>query len=259
MPQKQRGQCVYVPAPEDIPVTFQIGMVGEDGVLLASDTCCTQGSSFVGSIRRTEPIRKIQIDRTNHFAYCWAGDDLGILTAQAITAKVSDLEYGEFKSFLYACASTAVANAKGITFVDRNRRLNSCTLLISAPTSSAEAMALWKLQIQNLPEQAPVIMVEPIDGIGGKTVTGDQSNPAVFFTERYFPRGRKSPMQDLILLAAHTVVMASKFNSGVSGLQIVLCRQSGFHELSEEEMAVYADRSKAIDSDISDWLGIPRP
>jgi hypothetical protein len=89
--------------------------------------------------------------------------------------------------------------------------------------------------------------------------TGDQASPAVFFTERYFPADRKLPIRDLIPLAAHTVLMASKFSAGIGGLQIVLCRPSGFELLDGEEISILGVRSQKIDFGLADSLGLPLP
>lgn len=239
--------------PEEIPVTFQIGMLGSDGVLLASDTCVTYGSHLEGSIRRTEPVRKIEIDRVKNFAFCWAGDDLGVLTAEAITATISEAAYGDFKAFLRICANTAVENSQALRRINPNRHFGACTFLIVAPTSG---MVLWKLQVQNVPGQL-TIMIDPKDLMGAKIFAGDQASVALFFTERYFPGDRKLRIEDLVPLAAHTVLMAGKFNDGVSGLQIVLCRPEGFQELSEEDIAGRLRWSAEVDSQIERLLEIP--
>lgn len=85
-------------------------------------------------------------------------------------------------------------------------------------------------------------------------------NPAAFFVQRYMPVDGyiKRPLEKLILIAAHTVLMASKLNpTGITGLDIALCRHGrAFEMLSPEEIAEVTAESKKIDSQISAGLGI---
>jgi hypothetical protein len=63
---------------------------------------------------------------------------------------------------------------------------------------------------------------------------GDNINPAIFWKERYY---REQPIMELVPLAAHMIVSASKLNNGsISGLEIVLCDASGFHRINEDSI-----------------------
>jgi hypothetical protein len=250
---EQRGRWIYVPYPEEIQVTFQVGMVGTDGILLASDTLCMQGQSPDGStIRSTYDTPKIQIDDEKGLAFCWAGDELGSVATQLITDKVDATSHGDFKSFLRQSGQLSIIKARKIReSLQSTWRLNNCTVLVVVRI--AQSVSLWKLVLIDPEGSTPHIIADPIIT---KMVTGDQSSPAVFLAERYYPKVRKLPVQDLVPLAAHTVLMASKFSSGVDGLQIALCRPSAFESLSNEKIAALVKHSQAMDSQIAATLGI---
>ena len=57
---------------EDIPVTFQVGMVGSDGVVLASDRCYTRHDSARSSYEGD----KIFVAENKPLALCAAGEDI---------------------------------------------------------------------------------------------------------------------------------------------------------------------------------------
>ena len=59
---------------------------------------------------------------------------------------------------------------------------------------------------------------------------GDDGSAAVFFLERYLPIEPEFSVDDLMLVAAHVVLVMGKLNSGgVGGLEMVLCRDGAEH------------------------------
>ena len=66
------GQWVFIPAREEILVTFQIGIVANNGVILASDKAATH---LAGKVDSTNITDKIKCSQSPMMCYCWAGDD----------------------------------------------------------------------------------------------------------------------------------------------------------------------------------------
>jgi 20S proteasome alpha/beta subunit len=219
-------------------MTFQVGMVGKDGILLASDKLLTANlavrSSFISS--------KIVITKAGQLAYCCAGDDLTILAAQFFS-KVEDKPYLSFKDKLELCAQKAFS-VESSTRHEREMPLRGGCILIARVSSSGPA-ELWRLSV-GTPTYA--CLVENKDSIG------DQTNTARFFVEKYFPQDHlQRPIRDFLQLAAHAVMMAAATNRTFvgGGLEIVLCTQSGCKKLPYDEISALVEASKKIDTDIA--------
>src|SRR5205809_8004096 len=98
----RKGHWVYISDPEEIPVTFQIGIVGSDGILLASDRATTRINGYRGS-----PFMATKITTVGDFlAYCCAGDDTAITLSNEIEKNIdrADIEELDLKSTLIKVA-----------------------------------------------------------------------------------------------------------------------------------------------------------
>jgi hypothetical protein len=81
-------------------------------------------------------------------------------------------------------------------------------------------------------------------------IAGDKANAAVFWAERYHLKSAST--EQLIPLAAHLIVSASKINNGgIGGLDIVLCR-SGFSRLSDNSIKQLEQKAEEWDRTIGD-------
>ena len=237
-------------------MTFQIGMVGSDGILLASDTLCTNihasNAVALDGTRTSFDAPKIQIEKAKGIAYCWSGDELGRILVNQISDLVNGLRT-DMRVFLSMCSQEAIHRAAVIRAANPAVPIGSCEVLLAIQTGST-SVSLWKTRIVQSQNQFIPPTIEPIIT---KAITGDAVNAAAFFAEKYFPRFRKLPVQDLIRLAAHVVLMAGKLNSaGVGGLQIVVCRGSGFTELTTEEISSLVEQSSRLDSEIAERIGM---
>jgi len=241
-------------------MTFQIGMVGEDGVLLASDTRVTHThladiDGVTKRVRTVSDTPKISFDAGKYIACCWAGDDLGRILIRIINEKINAALRDNPDVFIGVCIEATLREARALTQADPTLLRNNCDVLMTM--LSGRRMRLWKIHISTRPGCA-----DPVIGIDEeltKIVSGDQANSAVFFSEHYFPKFRKVLLDQLVPLASHVILQGARLASGVNGLQIVLCRPSGFHELSEEDIAGRLRWSNEVDSQIERLLEIPRP
>src|SRR5258708_3142237 len=75
----------YCPPSEDVPMTFQVGLVGSDGVLLASDK---RVRDVRGGLVATFDTDKIVVLDDLHLAYCFAGDLLARHAAGLIVTEL---------------------------------------------------------------------------------------------------------------------------------------------------------------------------
>lgn len=238
MRQEQNGRWVYIPASEEIPVTFQIGLVGEDGVLLASD----RANNRLGSQPRTI-FSSDKFTITGNVAYCCAGDDFTQMVADHVFRLPRPAELST-KDFLYRSFSASLSKAESIW------KGGGSVLMACDKGSSVE---LFRINLYCKDSCPMVLQVDDRD------FQGDAINPAVFFLERYLPsKGYvKLPLDKLKLAASHTMLMASQLNpAGIHGLDIVLCRPGKpFERLGPSEIEELGLASKKQDSQIAAWLG----
>jgi hypothetical protein len=228
------GQWVYVPNPEENPVTFQVGIVGSDGeILLASDRLVVK----TAGIRDSSEIDKITIADSGDTAYCWAGDD-GCLLAIAQIMKGINAGFRNFRDLLIESAQMALIIESQTREARNGRQLRGGNVLIAHRTPNN--LQLWELTI-SVPCDA--------ERIFDKTTIGDRTNPARLFLEKYFP---VRPAKESMLLAAHTVLMAGALNKTfVGGLDIALCSPNGFKKLTRDEIAELENRSRIVDTEIA--------
>jgi hypothetical protein len=81
---------------------------------------------------------------------------------------------------------------------------------------------------------------------------GDTKSSALLFPIHYY---RKMPLNDLSLLAAHTIFTGARLASGgIGGLEIVQCRSGGFSRMPESNLAELEKQSKMLDRKIGGLL-----
>jgi hypothetical protein len=226
-------------------MTFQIGMVGSDGIIIASDRrCCYPGCPYTDA----SLTDKITVVESKKLAYCCAGDQLCIAAAKRIVGQIDEQQGDlEIKSWFETCAVEVVK-------AERERQQSVGMQPGEIPPRGGSILlaycksvppALWRIEI-------PVGPPPWAQKIENKNRIGDSSTPACFFSERYY-RGR--PVDELIFLAAHTVLTAGAMNpAGIGGLDVVLCKPSGFEVLPAERIAVLNAQSERLHLQISESL-----
>jgi hypothetical protein len=223
-------------------MTFQVGMVGSDGVLLASDklevTPCP--------VKRSSLVDKITV--MDDLAFCWAGDRL----CEDVVNKLSDgasefLTASNPKELLMRYGQESVLREQDTRGKSGGRQLYGGVVLIARHSGST--VGLWQLNMS-----WPMTASRCDD----KAYAGDPTNSACFFVEKYFPADHlQRPIKDLHALAAHTVSMAAATNpSFVRGLEIAECSQSRFRKLSGGEILVLLKTSQKTDWDTAAALGV---
>jgi hypothetical protein len=211
---------------EEMPMTMQLGMVGTDGIVLASDTRWTQQ----GGVRHSYDAPKIMINRPRGLAVsCARNMETSTQIADLILAGSNDTPAPDCLD-IHRIASTVAKEA--------GDRWDAQCLIVSLQPR----LRLLRLQTRKpAKEQIPPIMCQEVSN---KAVIGDDNNPSVFWSEGYY---EQRPMLSLVLLAAHLVITARKFNSGmISGLEIVLCDTNGIRRLDPNAIGQLELESKRI-------------
>lgn len=203
-------------------MTMQVGMVGTDGVILASDTLWVGGG---GGARHTYHSSKIVVEPERGIAVGCARSDISRIVADQIIEDLGNFEHPCFEM---------KAIAKKIMETTSNEPEAQCLVVLRKPP----AIRLFALDMVPLSRNCCEIT--------DKTFAGDTQNSAKFFAERYYTR---RPVKELILLAAHVVLAAAKLPGGmISGLEILLCDASGFSRVSAATLQELENKSAAMDS-----------
>lgn len=241
MQQEHRGRWVYIPDPEET-MTFQVGIMGSDGVVLASDSCHSYPGSSNATLRRLGKP-KILISEDGRVVCCASGDD--------VSGDVAELCSGlrvraDFVRHIVDCRDEVMTN----TEESNRKKYHGAVLAVDITPQGAQ---LYHMEITR-----PIRSPGPVPF--GYACEGDRSNSAGFFLERYVPSGRNLLMENLVFIAAHTVLIAGSMNSRfVNNLELVTCTKHGCRRFPAEDLAKLLERSRQLDSDIALRFEVPIP
>jgi 20S proteasome alpha/beta subunit len=220
--------------PEDIPVTFQLGLIARDGIVLASDTLYVQN---IDGQRSTYHSEKIGLGADALVAYCCAGDELAVRAAHFLSAR-RFAPQDDFRGRMMGAIQEARNENVGADFRGGH---------ILAVHRTNDGPELWFTAISNGQ------VVRRVNH--GKIVAGDTGNAAVFFAERYFPNASIPTVEELLPLAAHSVLMAGELNpGGVDGLEIAIIRSTGAEKLHGAGLSSLIEQSRRLDQQIAKEL-----
>jgi hypothetical protein len=238
--------------------TFQVGIAGTDGIILASDTRVTKiegqrpYSTDAGQRVLSASPKIIIYDDEPRLAYCWAGGETQTRiagdVARSIRGEKIVIEENRMRELLSAAGHSALSatypgypNQLPQGTLELPRRHSAGSVIIAY--SGMREVELWKLSLDLVPDPCRIM---------NNTAAGDAVNPGIFFMQKYY---EKIEIDRLLPVAAHTVLMCSAMNkTGIDGLEIVVCRQKKFRKLEEQEIAPLCDFSKQLDESISKEL-----
>ncbi len=219
-------------------MTFQIGLIGTDGTILASDKRITQtaATSSGQTLHCGGTGAKIAHNEECSIVYCAAGGHL----AEAIAR-----EY----------VKEPVAGDIGAELMRIKERIDhpgsSASDLLLAQIVEGKA-ALWQMNLRNGTPSAP-------HRVEDKVQIGDSGNLAAFFIEMYAPtplEGLRS-VAELKFLAAHSIRMAGRLNPAfVDGLEMWTHRtgQERFVQVENDEIGTLIARSDELTEELSSKL-----
>jgi hypothetical protein len=196
-------------------MTMQVGMVGKDGIVLASDTMQVQ--STIGGARSSFNASKIKISHDRGIAIsCARNMETATLVAKNIISGLGD-------SRMESPIALIEDIVKNVMDGSGWRNDVHCLIVLLRP----------RPRLIRVHTSCGAVMCD--DDITGKVVAGDIENAGIFWSEMYYER---QPINYLARVAAQLVVMAGKISSGnIGGLEVVLCSPSGFRRLSADSNA----------------------
>lgn len=189
-------------------MTLQIGIVGSDGIILASDRLVNSPFDNWG-VART-PTSKFH--RSDRVACCWSGDRCAEYAAKFISESKWD-EPVQMRDIFEDCGNRAWAVACGDSKVPRDQVSTPKKVLIAA----SEDCTLWELDVYKVSIASPM----PV-----KAMAGDQWTTITHLLNNYIPASPRSPIGNLIGMAAYMIYMGHKENSaGIDGLELAIIRK----------------------------------
>jgi hypothetical protein len=191
-------------------VTYQVGFRAKDGMVIASDRRelleIGQGDEGTGS--KINMVKKIQIDHTGRFAWCYAGGETGPFAAADIENELKNKSItssDEIKTMLQECGNRSWNHARGP---------NSATTLLFL---DGFAKTVWRAKL------SPMTVVEQLEDC--LFFAGQSYSNASFFPRHY--RTDDMNISHLSTLAAYTVRMAEAMDPLlIAGLDIAAFTQS---------------------------------
>ncbi|HVZ59202.1 MAG TPA: hypothetical protein VG892_00300 [Terriglobales bacterium] len=221
-------------------MTIQIGLLGNDGILLAGDTRCTNNPPLYEvhrGLRVGYNATKIISSHEQKIAIACARN---LETARHIANEIISSSMTE-EEWLSPILRIEEIGARVLAKADGR---NDAHCLI-AKMGAQPRLFLFMYATVNGEPGKPLC-----EEITTNAVAGDNMNAAIFWVDRYY---EKKPIRSLIPMAAQFVVMAGKLNSGViNGLEMVLCDANGVHRLSAESIATLERQADEWDKKISE-------
>jgi hypothetical protein len=232
---------VYCAYQEEVLVTLQVGMIGKDGWVLASDRVRidTEG------VRVRSHLQKIFMLESQGLSYSFYGDDLAIITGDQLrehSDKLNELaNEPRLRQWLWELGNNSwqwinrsMPNEHKDAFPASHLYRGLLICLRSSPHQ------FWWMQIgqQSL-----------VTGMSDKVVVGDGRNSARFFAEHYY--SPEMSVAQLTMLAAHMITVGATLNpAGVGGLDIVNCENGTMRLLPEDELEHLMQTSHKLDAKI---------
>jgi hypothetical protein len=233
--QTEYSEIPLTPIQEEFQMTMQVGMVGTDGIILASDTKWM----YTGTVRQTSSSSKIRInDKRTVAIACARNMENSVSIADNIIAELKDDKDWEYLILPIEAIARQVLSLPGDPASERNDA--QCLIVSRSPN-----LQLFFLQIAVVNRQAGTPLCQKVKD---KAVAGDNVNAAVFWSERFY---KPTPIRTLAPLASHLIVAASKLNpAAIGGLEIVLCDNSGLHRLSDESVWKLDSKANELDKNL---------
>jgi hypothetical protein len=214
-------------------MTFQVGLFGRDGMVLASDTKSTEYGTTMDAVSWSTTTSKLQYDEEMNTVIAVAGDRLARTSARDLIEQWDTLSSFE------------------------RERLAEAPFLQGYPTGCS----LSSLLIVRAKER---IMLHYTVGQGsaskahtsGKVISGEASSLAILFLERYADLPSCSMLQ-LKRLAALTVWLTAQLKSSyVGGLEMVAFPNSGRPEMIKPaELEQLEADAKRLDATVRQLIG----
>ena len=236
------SMCDTISAEDMNRMTLQVGLVGSDGTVLASDRLINnaEGDDFALSIGS-------KVFSGNDVVCCWSGSDAGLKAASLIRdnagewGTLTDLERDQK---LKNCGNDAWKSTYGGVDVPLNQICVRSKVLVVFPSDCS----LWQLEV------LPYSIAARKDD---KTVAGGSRTTVRHLINDYVPAPPdRLPVCRLVTIASHAIVIGHREDpASIDGLEVaVVVKGESPIFLSEEQEGTLMLRSKVIDTSLRGQL-----
>jgi len=198
----QRSDCQPPTEAEERIVTYQLAMIGRDGMILASDRCENLGSATDKSFTKNM-IRKLSIDRG--LAWTYSGGDVAPIFSSRFGDEIEKIGDRSLQAVMDAIANSS----------DRTQREYQPT-----------AKGPWSACLTVVRGESKTILRNKLslrteEMLGGWCVSGQEFNLATYMPRRFYSKDMS--VSELIYIAAYSVRAAHDLdNAVVDGLDIAV-------------------------------------
>lgn len=218
-------------------MTLQVGIVGTDGIVLASDRLVNTDTG--NGYTRTESTKCFSGVKT---ICCWSGGELAKRTALNVQATSWSAEVNKQSQLIESGNSAwkTVYGANSPVIPALQRPSNKVLVAYS------ETAELWELDV--FEQCVPTRVFDVI-------CAGDVTTTINHLLNHYSPK-TKQPTERLIILAAHAICMGHRENSGsIAGLEVAIIPKGGqAYFLSSEQEQELQSISDSICESIGNLL-----
>lgn len=204
--------------PEELEMTFQVGLVGHNGLVIASDRRAVASGQNIDArwlMRQTGDARKILHSKELDFVCVFSLSDHYKKMAEAL---VEDKDRPTLESDDYVRSYLQEKCEMLLKQIPQEYRFPGASLIVALPKARAGVKRLW--QVSFFLGETPHVN-DRVRAYGG-----DLCDPAIYFAERYHGRldEKELSVRELTAIAAHTVLEASQLNmTQIRGLDVLLC------------------------------------
>lgn len=207
-------------------MTFQVALVGTDGIVLAGDRLADTPVPGL----QTQFDSGILIDDRKHLTVACGGEELSQAVGERILSGPEILEH----EYPYAPMERLARSVQEEVRARRGRFAEPRGQLIAVTQRRLD-----RVFYMTLGEQQCYLSVRD-----DHAVIGREQTAAKLVVEHFY---RKAPVSELVFLAAHAVLCASRRNSQpIDALEVVTCRHNGVERLPQEKLSQLVAYSEAL-------------
>jgi hypothetical protein len=233
---------------KETPMTLQVTLLADDGILLASDTLQVKMPTLAGDVETASNESKIFLNPQKTIAAACCGRML----PEAFILSVIDVIGPNWEKGCLVVSECCF---------DLWKKEEEEHPFLGAEDSSLMIVHSQKRQVYKAlfsKNMKPTLILKEENLMRHGARQGHDESPAYFFIRKYLPE-KPAKIESLVRLAANYVLMAAELDPyGIGGLEIHVSKDGNpFDEVSEEDIRRLAKESRQLDSRIKEFILAP--
>lgn len=230
---------------EEPPLTLQITLFADDGILLASDTLQVERPTSLGSVETASNESKIFLNPSKTIAAACCEKMLPATFVFSILDAVDSSWEGGCLKVSECCFDLWKKEQEERPFFGDEY---SALMIVSSRRRQVYQVSFSK-------NAKPIAILKEENLMQCGMQQGHSGNPAYFFVRRYLPE-KPASVESLVRLAANYILMAARLNPyGIGGLEIYISRsEKPFNEVPKEIILQLTEESRCLDLKLKELL-----